>query len=69
MEQVKTFYAGHESFSIPNLEREINDWLKENPDNHVLEIAAGTMPGFGTDALHAGGCLVIIRYETPRSSK
>ncbi len=64
MEQIKLVSETTGSFALINLEKEANDWLKENSDKEIVDIAIISYPSEPEHGkLGLMGWIIMIRYE------
>jgi hypothetical protein len=65
MEQLKLVAASCASLAIPELEREANDWLKENSDKEIVNVSIISYPNEPDVGPQVGrmGWIIMIRYR------
>ncbi len=62
MEQIKSISQASGSFAIPQFEKEVNEWLKENADKEIRDIQIIFETEGKMGQLEPRGWLVLIRY-------
>lgn len=61
-DQIKLISRTTGSFAIPELEREVNEWLVNNGDKEIRDISLVSYPGLDTGNMGLKGWIVMIRY-------
>jgi len=63
MEGIKLIAAYHKGLAIPELESEVNQWLKENSDKEIINISITSFPHEPRDPERLGpGWIIMIRW-------